>query len=162
MNHKLSVIFCLVIVMPMYSIIKFNDENIHKFFLKKMLHSKLTGKQIKQEIQSRGIDVNQILHNRTLLLCALISGRDIATIQTILQAGANPNWQDKYGENALHKAIRRNYSADVVALLIQHGANPTVQNKRGSTALNMESDKKYSDQAVKDILSSFIEIKNQQ
>jgi len=56
-------------------------------------------------------------------------------INTLLKAGANPNFQDSDGNTALIDAIEFNQTADVIEALLKAGADINLKNKKGETAL---------------------------
>ena len=54
----------------------------------------------------------------------------------LLAHGANPNVVCRdVKETALHAAVRRDYSTDMIALLLKHGADPSIRRADGRTAL---------------------------
>jgi len=55
----------------------------------------------------------------------------VAAIECLIEAGADPNAADKREVTPLHKAVRTRCAAAVRALL-QHGADPARKNKSGS------------------------------
>ncbi len=57
-----------------------------------------------------------------------------ARTQRLLEAGVNPNVQNKSGDTPLHLAARK-YNVALIKLLMEHGANPHIQNSKGVTAL---------------------------
>lgn len=67
------------------------------------------------------------------LLVAARDG-DVASLQSLLQHGADVNMQDEEGSTALHWAADGNHVAAVRALL-EHGADATVTDSQGDTAL---------------------------
>jgi len=60
----------------------------------------------------------------------------VATIECLVRAGANPNSTDKSGVAPLHRAVRTRCAAAVQALL-SAGAKPDLANKNGSTPLHL-------------------------
>jgi hypothetical protein len=60
----------------------------------------------------------------------------IATIECLVRAGANPNSTDKSGVAPIHRAVRTRCAAAVQALL-SAGAKPDLANKNGSTPLHL-------------------------
>ena len=60
----------------------------------------------------------------------------VAMIETLIRAGANPNATDKSGVAPIHRAVRTRSAAAVQALL-SGGAKPVLQNKSGSTPLHL-------------------------
>jgi hypothetical protein len=59
-----------------------------------------------------------------------------ATIEFLIQTGANPNAKDNSGVAPLHRAVRTRCAAAVRALLV-NGADARGRNKRGSTPLHL-------------------------
>ena len=60
----------------------------------------------------------------------------VATIECLIRAGANPNSTDKNGVAPLHRAVRTRCAAAVQALL-SAGAKPDLANGNGSTLLHL-------------------------
>ncbi|MBX9649737.1 MAG: ankyrin repeat domain-containing protein [Xanthobacteraceae bacterium] len=60
----------------------------------------------------------------------------VATIDCLIRAGADPNAVDKSGVRPLHRAVRTRCAAAVEALLAG-GAEPRGRNKSGSTPLHL-------------------------
>ena len=72
----------------------------------------------------------------TALLIAAAYNKYPAVIQTLLDAGANPNATDnRYGESALTKAVTENRNLEVVKALLAGGATPNYPDERGRTTL---------------------------
>ena len=66
---------------------------------------------------------------------AVLSG-DLATTQTILASGFNPNTRDERGGTALHDAVWSG-KTDLVRVLLDHGADPNIPHVEGlSTPLH--------------------------
>src|SRR5947209_1566867 len=62
--------------------------------------------------------------------------RQVATIQCLLEHGADIHLQDKNGATPLHRAVRTRCAA-AVKFLLASGADPTIKNKPGSTAFHL-------------------------
>ena len=60
----------------------------------------------------------------------------VATIECLVRAGANPNSTDNSGVSPLHRAVRTRCAAAVQALL-SAGAKPDLPNGNGSTPLHL-------------------------
>jgi ankyrin repeat protein len=60
----------------------------------------------------------------------------VATIECLARAGANPNSPDKSGVAPIHRAVRTRCAAAVRALLLA-GGKPDLANKNGSTPLHL-------------------------
>jgi ankyrin repeat protein len=54
----------------------------------------------------------------------------------LLRHGADPNYtSERYGESALHGAVRHGSSDKIIRMLLSHGANPKLKNKLGQSAI---------------------------
>jgi hypothetical protein len=62
--------------------------------------------------------------------------RQVGTIHTLLNAGADIHARDKNGATALHRAVRTRCAA-AVRCLLNAGADPTQKNRSGSTAFHL-------------------------
>jgi hypothetical protein len=62
--------------------------------------------------------------------------RQVETIRTLLDNGADVHLQDKNGATALHRAVRTRCAA-AVRCLLKAGADPTTRNKPGSTPFHL-------------------------
>ena len=62
--------------------------------------------------------------------------RQVKTIQSLLDAGAKINAQDKNGAAPLHRAVRTRCAAAVKCLL-ERGSDATLKNKSGSTPFHL-------------------------
>jgi ankyrin repeat protein len=59
-------------------------------------------------------------------------------LRLVLESGVNPNVVTRFGDNALHHALRRDNSLRAIELLLDHAADPAVKNTRdgrSSTAI---------------------------
>ena len=63
-------------------------------------------------------------------------GAQYAVVKLLLEAGANPNAEDKSGVCPLHRAVRTR-STGAVRALLEHGAQASRANKSGSTPLSL-------------------------
>lgn len=68
-------------------------------------------------------------------MVAAVKGGDVETVKEGLQAGFNPNYQDRQGNTLLIHAAA-NSNAEIVSVLLKRGADPMYQNKAGDDALN--------------------------
>jgi ankyrin repeat protein len=108
-------------------------------------------------------------HDNTVMRVLLESGRLSATsltwmllrktdwhdpegLRLLLERGANPAEITRFGDNALHHAIRRDNSLEMIAQLVDHGADPQLPNRRdGRSAVAMASRR-----GRRDVLALFI------
>ena len=68
--------------------------------------------------------------NDTSLTCMLLrktDWHDGEGIRLVLEHGGDPNMVSKFGDNALHHALRRDNRLKLIELLLDHGANPAVK-----------------------------------
>ena len=72
-------------------------------------------------------------HEAASTLCRLAQEQDLATLETYLRCGADPNTADYDGRTALHLAASGH--KDVTALLLKKGAEVNVVDRFGSTPL---------------------------
>jgi len=70
----------------------------------------------------------------TLLITAARRGH-VETTRVLLEAGANADAQNIFGNSALLLATEFEHP-EVVRLLLRHGANPNIRSKRGQTPLS--------------------------
>ena len=61
---------------------------------------------------------------------------DLAVIELLVAAGANPRTRTQDGETALHRAAARWKGLEVVAALLAAGADPMARDARGATPLH--------------------------
>jgi ankyrin repeat protein len=74
----------------------------------------------------------------TTLLVRKTDWHDFDGLKLVLEHGGNPNSMPKFGDNALHHALRRDNHVKIIKLLLDHGADPSLKNDRdGSTATAM-------------------------
>jgi ankyrin repeat protein len=72
------------------------------------------------------------------LLVRKTDWHDFDGLKLVLEHGGNPNSMPKFGDNALHHALRRDNHVKIIKLLLDHGADPSLKNDRdGSTATAM-------------------------
>src|SRR5262245_58703166 len=62
--------------------------------------------------------------------------KQVETIRSLLQEGADIHWQDMNGATALHRAVRTRCAAAVKCLL-RAGSDPAFQNTSGSTPFHL-------------------------
>ncbi len=91
---------------------------------------------IKRILESSKVDINQPDNNGlTLLQLALINGRNMQTIKSLIQLGANFKTTDTHGFGVLHKAIFGGRK-EVIEYLISLGLDINQKDKYGNTPLH--------------------------
>ncbi|HEX4067552.1 MAG TPA: ankyrin repeat domain-containing protein [Acidobacteriaceae bacterium] len=65
-----------------------------------------------------------------MLLVRKTDWHDEKGLRLALEHGADPNAVTKFGDNALHHAIRRDNSLNIMQALLEHGADPVIVNTR--------------------------------
>jgi ankyrin repeat protein len=55
-------------------------------------------------------------------------------VRLVLEHGADPNLMTRWGNNALHHALRRDNSLTKIKLLLEHGADPALKNSENRSA----------------------------
>ncbi len=79
--------------------------------------------------------------NETSLTCMLLrktDWHDEEGVRLVLEHGANPNIVTRFGDNALHHALRRDNSLITIGSLLDYGADPAVKNTRdGRSAISL-------------------------
>jgi ankyrin repeat protein len=79
--------------------------------------------------------------NALSLTCMLLrktDWHDEQGLRLLLESGADPNAMTKWGDNALHHALRRDNSLKMIELLLEHAADPALKNTldgRSATAM---------------------------
>ena len=53
----------------------------------------------------------------------------------VLEHRADPNWITGWGHTALHQAVRRDNSLEMIELLLDYGADPALLNRDGTSAI---------------------------
>lgn len=81
----------------------------------------------------QGANPNKVSLHQTPLISA-IKTQIPRIVEMLLNAGADPNFQDHNGNTALMFAMQDG-NQEIVKLLLANVANPNIQNKRGNTAL---------------------------
>lgn len=74
------------------------------------------------------------MHNINAELHVAAETGDLSLIKSLLERGADVNYQDEYGYCAVLRTVHGDYS-DCMQLLIDHGANPDFKNSDGYFAL---------------------------
>jgi ankyrin repeat protein len=86
--------------------------------------------------------------SQTNVLKHMLDREDAGGVRLLLDAGADPEDNGDHGATALHWAVWRGRSAEVVRLLLDKGANINAQRKDGRTAYDLAVLGKYSDVAA--------------
>ena len=97
-----------------------------------LLHYAVMGgyTEIVKTLKKDGADPNETDENRrTALHWATANQNDLALLQVLLDAGADPNAQNAWGETPLHLA----QSEEAYDLLLRMGADPNIKNMAGYT-----------------------------
>ena len=66
----------------------------------------------------------------TWMLLRKTDWHDPRGLQLLLKHGADPNHMTRFGDNALHHALRRDNSLTMIESLLEYGANPALSNTR--------------------------------
>jgi ankyrin repeat protein len=66
----------------------------------------------------------------TTMLLRKTDWHDANGVKLVLEHGADPNAMTRWGDNALHHALRRDNQIRIVELLLERGADPTLKNIR--------------------------------
>jgi ankyrin repeat protein len=66
----------------------------------------------------------------TTMLLRKTDCHDGQGLKLVLDYGANPNAMTRWGDNALHHALRRDNHMHIIELLLDHGAHPELRNTR--------------------------------
>lgn len=88
-----------------------------------------------KNLLASGTDLEEIDSEHTTALHYAIYGENIAIVELLLEAGANPNTSDAYS-NALTASLDY-YNYEMAALLYEYGADPTIEDPQGVSALEM-------------------------
>jgi ankyrin repeat protein len=75
------------------------------------------------------------LRSLSTLLLRKCDWHDLEGLELVLEHRPDPNWITVWGNGALHQAIRRDNSLQMIELLLDHGAAPSLPNRDGLTAL---------------------------
>ena len=88
---------------------------------------------------SGGADARSVnAEGRTPLHLATASHDEPGGVEALLNAGADPNLRDRYGDTSLHAAVGPNLGwPGVVGVLLDGGADPEVVNGEGLSALQL-------------------------
>jgi ankyrin repeat protein len=74
----------------------------------------------------------------TTMLLRKTDWHDFDGLKLVLEHGADPNAMTRWGDDALHHALRRDNQIRIIELLLDHGAEPALKNIRdGKSAMVM-------------------------
>jgi ankyrin repeat protein len=83
------------------------------------------------------------------LVCMLVrkaDWHDEDGMRLVLQHHGNPNMMTRWGDNALHHALRRDNGFVIIEMLLDHGADPTLMNARdGRSAVAVAAERGRGD-----------------
>ena len=65
------------------------------------------------------------------------------SVPWLLGHGANPNRLNKWGDAALHSAVKRRLNSRIIGLLLAHRADPMLKNAEGKTAIQLARSLKH-------------------
>lgn len=87
-------------------------------------------------IEKGGVNVDSIASTpQATPLIYSVQNNHLPITELLINAGANINISNGYGNSALHTCCRKGFF-DISCLLISHGADCTLKNHKGSTALH--------------------------
>ena len=109
-------------------------------------------KEVLQAIIERSTDVNISNKNNQTTLLLACKMRNTEATNVLLNAGANPNFVDIYGNTCLHHALRVHSNKETLQALIYHGVDVNVTNKSNQTALLLASKMKNTE-AINELLN---------
>ena len=82
----------------------------------------------------------------TCLLLRKTDWHDKQGLRLLLESGADPNAMTQWGDNALHHALRRDNSLEIIELLVDHAADPALKSPRdGRSAIAMAAHRGRAD-----------------
>lgn len=98
-------------------------------------------KKLKKALESKNVKVNIAdVYGFSVLIHALSKFGQKYIVEDVINKGANMDWQDKYGNTALHYAVIQNKPA-LVQILKEKGTNMTLRNNEGKTPLDIANEK---------------------
>jgi ankyrin repeat protein len=87
-------------------------------------------------------DKKQLATECTKAMCNLLHWNRSRGVPWLLAHGADPNYlHKKYGDSALHSAIKRRANDRIIKLLLQHGGDPSLKNREGKNAIALAKGK---------------------
>lgn len=91
---------------------------------------------LKKAIKSKGFNANMMNADNTISLLMLVCAHgDVASVKSLIKAGADVNYVAPDSRSVLHKAVDRE-NADIINALLEAGANPMAQAGNKATALH--------------------------
>ena len=87
------------------------------------------------------MDGGAILKNATPLHFAAMTNENLAVLQALLDAGANPDAKDSAGATPLHQAARSSTNTAVMQALLAAGADINARTSEGETPLDVATRK---------------------
>ena len=102
------------------------------------LHKAVTqslSKAILQGIIDLGAELNVKNNEHQTALALACEGKKEDAIHVLLNAGANPNIENKNGNTCLHEAVTQSFSAAILQAIIDHGAEVNVTNQENQTGM---------------------------
>ena len=93
-----------------------------------------------------GADVNAAAKNplKVAALHAAVAGGKLEIVQSVLEAGADPNAPQQAGFRPIHEAGAKANRA-LAELLFAHGADPSLPNDAGTNAIDLAREKGHAD-----------------
>ncbi len=98
--------------------------------------------------------IDKITKSGTTMLHTAADRGHNEIVKALLDAGADPNFQNRSGDTALHEASKHHGNKEIVKALLDKGADPNLQNRSGNTALYEASAFQGSYEAVKVLLDA--------
>jgi ankyrin repeat protein len=93
---------------------------------------------LKKLLDSGHIEVDAVDSDGKSALHHAIDSHDNQTVRLLVEANADVNLRDRWGNNPLWRAIYHTPEmSDIVALLLDHGAQPAAKNNHGASPLDL-------------------------